>query len=213
MEVLCAKDGQVVPHAEVQQRSRELSYHQLKSAIAAAHMPTACHGVRVRICATSLGQAFGLDGEKLTTLAIAAEIHDIGKLCIPSDILDKRESLSPKEWDTLRRHPALGAEIAGRAFASNPEVEDCVMCHHERLDGTGYPLGLRGSQLSQLVRIVSVADAYIALTEDRAFRKAFHPEQAVEILKIDEGDKYDMDVVAKLESLEKPRCISGIEAG
>ncbi len=177
------------------------AYEVLKAAIADRHLPTAEHSIRVRVCATSLGLAWGLSSRELTTLTLAAEIHDIGKLFVPIGILDKREKLSNADWAVIRNHPSWGAKIATSAFPTIPEVAQCVLCHHERIDGSGYPNGLRGSQIDLLARVISVADAFVALTEDRAFRRSLSTKEALKILSEDDKDKYDQRVVKMLTNL------------
>lgn len=201
MEDIAAKDGYGFRCAEVDACNPGLSYHTLKAAIANAHLPTAHHSIRVRICATLIGQACRLDGRQLTTLAIAAEVHDLGKLYISPALLDKKENLSQEEWSTLRKHPILGAELARAAFPLMPDVAECVLNHHERIDGSGYPQGLVGEQISYEAKIVAVADVFVALLEDRPFRGALSPNQALSLLIMDKGKKYDTDIIDAVESM------------
>lgn len=183
------------PYHQFKVKDIVANYDRLKAAIAKSHVPTAEHSIRVRIHATSLGFACRLSGGELTTLSIAAEIHDIGKLQIPASILEKPAALSESEWLTVRKHPIWGARLAELAFPSMPEVARCVLLHHERLDGSGYPNGLYGSEIPTFVRIIAVADAFAALTEDRAFRPAFSEAEAVRILMDGESGAYDEDIL------------------
>ena len=174
------------------------NYDQLKAAIAKRHEPTAEHSIRVRIHATSLGFACRLTGNELTALSIAAEIHDIGKLQVPTGILDKPGPLTDADWAIVKRHSVWGAKIAALAFPSMPDVARCVLLHHERLDGTGYPNGLAGYEIPILPRIMAVADAFAALTEDRTFRAAYSDVEALRILMQDETGKYDQQILELL---------------
>ena len=174
------------------------NYDRLKASIAERHEPTAEHSIHVRIYATSLGFACRLTGNELTTLSIAAEIHDIGKLQAPIAILEKNGPLLSDEWLVIRKHSAWGAKIAAFSFPSVPEVAQCVMMHHERMDGSGYPNGLSGNEIPMLARILAVADAFAALTEDRPFRPAFSRMEALRILMYEEADRYDGYVVEML---------------
>ncbi len=174
------------------------SYERLKSEIAATHPSTAEHSVKVRICATSLGLAFGLTGSDLTTLAIAAEIHDIGKIRIPKQLLDKPGKLTESDWHIIKKHVIWSAQMAAEAFPERPEVAKCVLAHHERLDGSGYPYGLRDNQISVLPRILSVADAFVALTENRAYRRAIDKVAALKIMAEDEKGKYSESILGIL---------------
>ena len=176
-------------------------YHKLKAAIAEAHPPTAEHSVRVRICATNLGLTCQLTGRELSKLLIAAELHDIGKLHVPTSVLDKPGTLSEDEWSVIKEHPSIGADIVALAFPTMPEVADCILYHHERLDGSGYPNGLKGNEMPFLARLIAVSDAFAALTEDRPFRLAYTDEEAFQILTVEEEGKYDL---AFLEMLACP---------
>ncbi|MEN6356867.1 MAG: HD domain-containing phosphohydrolase [Armatimonadota bacterium] len=201
MEETAAREGYGLYCADMDARNPELTYHTLKAAIANAHMPTAHHSIRVRICASLLGQACSLDGRRMTTLAIAAEIHDIGKLYISPGLLDKRDMLSQEDWAILRKHPMLGAKIAAAAFPLMPDVAECVLCHHERVDGSGYPQALKSDQFSLEAKIIAVADVFVALLEERPYRRAYSPDQALSILIKDDGIKYDNIVVSAAQSL------------
>lgn len=174
-------------------------YDQLKAAIARAHRPTAEHSIRVRICATSLGFACRLMGRELTTLSIAAEVHDIGKLYVPASVLNKTEPLTQADWAIIREHPVSGARMAAGAFPGISDVARCVLYHHERLDGSGYPDGLRAGQIPALARLVAVADAFVALTEDRPFRAAYSDQQAFQVLTSDDAGKSDPEILRVLE--------------
>jgi len=177
-------------------------YDQLKAAIADVHPPTAEHSIRVRIYATSIGLTWGLSGRELTNLAIAAEIHDIGKLYVPIAILDKPGPLTDKEWAVIKKHPGWGAELLEGVFPGQPEIAFCVGHHHERLDGSGYPGKLREHQLPVLCRILAVADAYASLTEDRSYRAAFGSRDAMGVLRYVEEGKYDKNVLDALASVQ-----------
>lgn len=181
-------------------RSIDCVYERLKSSIAETHLPTAEHSIRVRICALSLGLACNLNSKALTTLTIAAEIHDIGKLQVPAHILDKPCALSEEEWETVKQHSAWGASLAEAAFPTQPEIAQCVLYHHERLDGSGYPNGLRDTDIPILPRVIAVADAFISLTEDRPYRPAATDEEALYVLMREERGKYDQLVVNMLAS-------------
>jgi HD-GYP domain-containing protein (c-di-GMP phosphodiesterase class II) len=181
------------------------NYERLKSAIARRQALTAEHSIRVRICATSLGFACRLTGSEITTLSIAAEIHDIGKLQMPTSILYKPEPLIQEEWAIMRKHPAWGAKVAAVSFPSMPEVARCIMLHHERLDATGYPNALGTDDIPFVVRILSVADAFSALTEERPFRRAYSEEDAFRIMMHDEAGRYDEFVLEILERIRLSR--------
>jgi putative nucleotidyltransferase with HDIG domain len=123
---------------------------------------------------------FGRDDVK--RLGMAATLHDIGKARIPLAILDKPGRMDPGEEEIMRRHPVIGYELLQNASGINPETLDGVRHHHEYLDGSGYPDGLAGSQISDLVRLLTISDIYAALIESRPYRPAMSREAAYNIL-------------------------------
>jgi HD-GYP domain-containing protein (c-di-GMP phosphodiesterase class II) len=179
-----------------------VTYARLKEAIETNHPPTAEHSIRVRICAAELGEAYQLSSNDMLVLTVAAEIHDIGKLKVDQRILDKSGRLTPLERQLIELHPAYGMDIASQSFPQIPEIAECILMHHERMDGSGYPQGLEGSQIPMLVRILSVADAFVALTEDRSFRPAYSEEEAFHIMAQEDKGRYDDSVVMTLHSIQ-----------
>jgi HD-GYP domain-containing protein (c-di-GMP phosphodiesterase class II) len=123
---------------------------------------------------------FGPDDVK--RLGLAATLHDIGKARIPLAILDKPGRLEPNEEEIMRRHPVIGYELLQATSGIDPETLDGVRHHHEYLDGSGYPDGLAGSQISDLVRLLTISDIYAALIEQRPYRPAMSREAAFKIL-------------------------------
>ncbi len=182
-------------------RINTAAYERLKTAIEKAHPPTAEHSIRVRICAESIGEACSLSGKDITTLSIAAEVHDIGKLRVSRDILDKKGILTPAERAIIEMHPEWGMDIAALAFPAMPDVAESVLLHHERVDGSGYPYGLKGLRIPLISRILAVADVYVALTEDRTFRPAYSEEDALKIMLHEEKGRYDNYVLRVLEQM------------
>lgn len=177
-----------------------LSYGTLKGLIAEMHPPTAEHSIRTRICATRLAQTLNLPGNELNVLSIAAELHDIGKIYLPRQILDKGQGLTESDWQIVRQHPLWGAVTAERSFPALSDIAMCIRLHHERLDGSGYPFGLLGCQIPYLARIVAIADAFAALTEERPYRPAYTDRQALHILFVEESGRYDEELLSALAS-------------
>lgn len=190
----------MVSHPPPPQLVPALSYSTLKGLIAETHPPTAEHSIRVRICAMRIGQMMCLPGLDLNVLSIAAELHDIGKIYIPKQILNGPSRLSESDWQIVRQHPSSGAAVAERSFPNMPEVAECVRLHHERLDGSGYPHGLSGLRIPYLARIVAIADAFTALAEDRPYRAAHTEIEALRILAVDEPGGYDGQLLSALGS-------------
>ena len=139
------------------------------------------HTRRVARLTVLVGQELGLRGARLRSLAVAALLHDVGKLQVPDEILGKAGSLTPAEFAVIKRHPADGAELLGHIGGFAGEVP-LVRGHHERLDGSGYPDGLRGDELSLELRILGVCDVYDALSSRRVYRRAYDQQQALAIL-------------------------------
>ena len=139
------------------------------------------HTRRVAELTVQVGQELGLRGGRLRGLAVAALLHDVGKLQVPDAILRKAGPLSQTEFDVIKRHPGDGAALLGHIGGFNAEAP-LVRGHHERLDGSGYPDGLRGSELSLEVRILGVCDVYDALTSERVYRRPLPQEQALTVL-------------------------------
>jgi len=117
-------------------------------------------------------------------------LHDIGKIGIDDKILNKPGKLTEEEWAIMKRHPEIGYRIA-RASHKLARIADYILTHHERWDGAGYPKGLKGEDIPLLSRILAVADAYDAMTEDRVYRKAMSKEQAVEEIRRNAGTQFD----------------------
>lgn len=132
---------------------------------------TEAHQCRVAIIATTIGEVLGYEGDRLDGLRVAATLHDIGKLCIPSEFLTKPRGLDHHEMAFLRQHPQFGYEILADIPFPSP-VADIVLQHHERLDGSGYPAGLRGDAILAEARIIAVADVLEAICSHRPYRPA-----------------------------------------
>lgn len=145
---------------------------------------TSGHSDRVALFADMIAEQLGLSSERRRWLKRAALLHDIGKLGVSNQVLDKPGKLDAEEWQAMRMHSALGEEILSRigAFA---ELAQVAGAHHERLDGAGYPRGLRSNQITLETRIVTTADIFDALTADRPYRAAMPVSRAFDIM--DEG--------------------------
>jgi diguanylate cyclase (GGDEF)-like protein/PAS domain S-box-containing protein len=152
------------------------------------------HSFRVGELCGRIGKAMGMHPNMLSALITAAELHDIGKIAISNDILDKPGKLNDAEWLEIKRHPEVGYNILSSANAYAP-LADIVLAHHERWDGRGYPNGLRGSRIPLNARIIAVADSYDAMIEDRPYRKALTQEQAIDQLMQFSGIQFDADIV------------------
>ncbi|HEX3629640.1 MAG TPA: HD-GYP domain-containing protein [Candidatus Dormibacteraeota bacterium] len=173
----------------------------LAAAVEARDENTRGHNQRVAELAVQIGRAMELPNDTLRTLARAGLLHDVGKIGIPDSILSKPGSLDPDEWTVIKRHPEMGHAILARVDRLHHEAE-IVIAHHERVDGSGYPRGLRGDQIPLEARILAVADTYDVLVSDRPYRKAMGRDRAIKILLEESGTHlWEPAVRALLRSL------------
>jgi HD-GYP domain-containing protein (c-di-GMP phosphodiesterase class II) len=155
------------------------------------------HQTEVARLAGDTGGALGMDRKRIAILTAAAEFHDIGKIAIPSSILNKPGSLDEDEWVFMRRHTLIGERIL-RAAPGMDDVAAIVRSSHERLDGRGYPDGLSGTALPLEARVVSACDAYHAMISDRAYHAGMSVDEALAELKRCAGSQFDPEVVRAL---------------
>lgn len=161
---------------------------------------TAEHSRRVATVARDLAIALDLPPEDVETIERAARVHDVGKVGVDRAVLGKVGRLDEAEWAELKRHPVTGAEILGR-FPQFARATGYVRHHHERVDGGGYPDGLRGEAIPLGARIIAVADALDAMTAARPYRPALPPERVVAELACQRGRQWDVRVVDALLAL------------
>jgi len=173
---------------------------RLLTALADVDGATCDHSVETADLAVRIGRTLGLDRPGLGELKLGALLHDVGKLCVPSEILVKPGPLSDAEWRLVRRHPQLGADIVA-AVPGLEAVALVVLLHHERPDGGGYPYGLPLRRIPVASRIVSVCDAYDAMTSDRPYREPLESDEAVEELRHRGGSQFDPQVIEGLASV------------
>lgn len=159
------------------------------------------HSERVNEYAVKIAKKLMLPKERLENLYIASILHDIGKINIPSDILNKTGKLTDEEFAIVKRHPKDGAEMVKDLYYN--EISTIIEQHHERLNGSGYPHGLKGNAILLEARIIAVSDTFDAMTEDRSYRKALSVQFAVEELKRLINTHYDEKVVNVLIEILK----------
>ncbi len=171
-----------------------------RALIAAVHerdCHTAAHCARVCRLAVHLGHRVRLDATEIELLHQAAALHDLGKIGIPDMVLLKAGGLDDDEWAVMRSHSERGARLiiaAGMPHAA--ELAEVVRHHHEHVDGSGYPDGLRGDAIPLLSRIVALADSFDAMCEPRSYRDAMPPQQALSIMQGECGTKFAPDLFA-----------------
>jgi len=152
------------------------------------------HVERVAELAGELALDLGLAEHEVQRIRLAAKLHDVGKAAIPAAILDKPGPLGPQEWEFVRRHPAIGARIVSAAPAL-VSTAPLILSSHERVDGQGYPEGLAGEEIPLGARIVSVCDAFEAMTSNRSYRPAMAVDEALKELRRHRGTQFDAAVV------------------
>lgn len=166
----------------------------IKNALFEKSCETKEHGERLGRFCREIGKTIGLPAYKLDELEVLAMLHDIGKIAINDHILQKPCGLTEEEWLVVKKHPEIGYRIA-QAIPDLINIADYILAHHERWDGKGYPRGLAGEEIPPLARVLAVADAYDAMTQDRPYRKAISTFEAKEELRRNAGTQFDPEVV------------------
>ena len=155
---------------------------------------TSEHSERLKKMGIAIGKALNLPKESINELALLADLHDLGKVAIPKEILFKKEALTIEEWERVKRHPEIGFKIA----SSSPkltQIANGILSHHERWDGTGYPEGLIKEEIPLLARIISIVDAYDVMTTGRPYKQAVSKKEAIKELKACSGSQFDPRLV------------------
>jgi len=190
------------PHRGVQDIA---SLHELLNSMAIASEirdhQTADHCDRVSRNCRLLGEFLGLTDGDNSKLEWAARVHDVGKAAIPRRILQKPGPLTSLEMDVVKQHSRLGADILVAASDQLSHIAKVVLHHHENWDGTGYPVGLSGTEIPLEARIIAVVDMYEALTSDRPYRAAMTPQDAHHEVVARSGTRFDPDVIAVFDEL------------
>ncbi|MCX7711877.1 MAG: HD-GYP domain-containing protein [Clostridia bacterium] len=153
------------------------------------------HSVNVCILSLITGIGLGLKGNRLKDLGVGALLHDIGKLRIPEEILKKPSQLTVEEFEEIKKHTVYGYEILKDHSNINMVSAFIAFGHHERFDGSGYPLQLRGDNIHQCARIVAIADVYDALTSDRVYRRKLRPHEVIEYITSLGSHHFDKEIV------------------
>ena len=156
---------------------------------------TGVHLVRIADYSALIAEGLGLDQDEVEMIRMASPMHDIGKVMLPDSILKKDGALTKEEMEEVKKHPSVGSHIF--AHAKTPMLKACnviALTHHEKYDGTGYPKGLKGEQIKIEARIISVADAYAAMTNGRTYGHVLSSKEATAEIKRCMGTHFDPNV-------------------
>lgn len=193
---------------------RSQSLASLVRALKEADADTEDHVRRTRKMGATLGRRIGLTDAEMAQVELLCLLHDIGKIGIPLEILNKPGKLADTEWEVLRTHPEKGYQIAMAADELST-IADMILYHHERWDGRGYPRGLKGEEIPVLSRIIALVDAYDAMVNDRCYRKALTPEQAQREIRDNAGTQFDPRLAEEFLKLlaDEPEIARGEKVG
>jgi putative nucleotidyltransferase with HDIG domain len=168
--------------------------YALVSTVEARDPYTYGHSRKVNTYAVALAEAIGLSPDEVSNVSTAALLHDIGKIGVPDKVLNKRGKLGREDWEAIKSHPRLGANIVGNI----PNLVPCVsiiLYHHERWDGSGYPEGLKGEEIPIGARILAIADSFEAMTSARPYHPALSIEEVIKALRQGAGLQFDPKLV------------------
>ncbi|GLX02896.1 HD-GYP domain-containing protein [Microtetraspora sp. NBRC 16547] len=182
-------------HYYAQQRSYDATIAALCQAVETKDYYTRGHCTRVSRASSIIAEEIGMGTERLRAIRYAGMLHDVGKLGVPTKVLQKDGKLTEEEFAAIQLHPMRGLEIV-RGIDFLDEAFAGIMHHHERQDGKGYPMGLAGDEIPEFARIIAVADAFDSMTSDRAYRKAKSIEEAVAELRRGAGTQFDPVMVS-----------------
>ncbi len=196
-DALRTADERLYRQKELLPANRGAAHEPLLRTLAEREPELRDHVENVSTLACKVGRRLGLEGPELEDLKLAAELHDVGKLAIPDAILQKPGPLDPTEWGFIHQHTLIGQRILTGAPALT-SVGTIVRSTHERWDGSGYPDGLVGEEIPLAARIITLCDAFSAITSDRPYRAASSLEQAVSELRRCAGTQFDPDLVELL---------------
>jgi len=169
------------------------------------------HSLNVALICNVMGHWLGFSNDDIETLTICGLLHDIGKLTISPEIISKADKLTPDEYDIVKSHAIAGYNLL-RHMNYNSHVKMSAMMHHERCDGSGYPMGLHGDQIDSFAKIVAIADVYDAMTSARAYREPICPFEAIRIFETEGLTKYDTHyIMTFLEHINQTYIGSDVE--
>lgn len=206
LSTIAAQTAGVLESAFLYQRLQETFRGVIRAmavAVDAKSRWTAGHSIRVTRYAVELAHAIGLTESEVEKVNISGLLHDLGKIGIPDAILDKPGKLTDEEWEIMKRHPIIGYEMLKDIWQFRGSILDGVLYHHERIDGKGYPFGLRGEEIPFTGRLLAVADGFDAMTSERPYRAGMPKEKALEVLTECAGTQWDKELVKAFVDMMK----------
>lgn len=206
LSTIAAQTGGVLESAYLYQRLQETFRGVVRAmavAVDAKSRWTAGHSIRVTRYAVELANAIGLPESEVEKVNLSGLLHDLGKIGIPDAILDKPGKLTDEEWKVMKQHPIIGYEMLKDIWQFRGSVLDGVLYHHERVDGKGYPFGLKGEEIPLIGRLLAVADGFDAMTSDRPYRAGMPKEKALEVLLECAGTQWDKELVKAFVEAQK----------
>lgn len=206
--------GSMMENAQLHQDYQDLFLGIIKTLIniiEAKDKYTLGHSERVAKISLAIGEELELDLKDIESLQISSLMHDIGKVAVPEEVLNKPGKLSDPEWEMIKKHPSVGAGFV-RHLNGFGRFIDGIMYHHERFDGKGYPTGSAGKSIPFIARIIAVADTFDAMTSDRAYRKRFTEKEALDEILRCRGTQFDDQIVAAFHRGLRRGKISRVKA-
>ncbi|MFC2056816.1 HD-GYP domain-containing protein, partial [Chloroflexota bacterium] len=182
------------------------SVYALAAVVDARHYYNRSHWRKVKETVTVMAKAISMEPANIERLQTCALLHDIGKIVIPDKLINKRGRLSAEEWEVIKSHPQVGANIVGH----NKQLACCIpsiLHHHERYDGSGYPAGIKGEDIPLDARIIAIADSFAAMTSDRSYSDALTPQMALREIKQRSGVQFDPSLVEVFASCVEDRLL------
>jgi putative nucleotidyltransferase with HDIG domain len=192
-----------IEYAKANEALAQLYFHTIKalaSVIDSKDTYTHGHSLRVAQYSKAIGERLNLSKPELEDIELSALLHDIGKIGIPEQILNKPDKLTVKEYEAIHEHPSKGAKIL-QEIKEFKNINKGVRHHHEHYDGSGYPDGLKGDKIPLTARIIAVTDSFDAMTSDRAYRGRHSPQKALEEIKRCSGTQFDPTIVDLFSSI------------
>ncbi len=179
-----------IGQAAEQQEARAATLAALCRAVATKDLYTRGHGDRVSIGSALIAREIGISGPRATAVTIAGLLHDVGKLGVPTKVLQKDGPMTDEEQAAMQFHPVAGLNMVG-GIEFLGEALSGIMHHHERMDGRGYPMGLAGDEIPEFARIIAVADAFDSMTSNRSYRTGLSTGEAISELRRCAGSQFD----------------------